>query len=344
MAEISILNQLSEQLGRMLMRRNIVCAVAESCTGGGLAAAMTEIPGSSKWFDRGFVTYSNQAKQQILRVSHHDLSANGAVSKETAIAMAHGVMKNSNAHVSVAITGIAGPTGGSDEKPVGTVWIAWAGDLLPTQCKVFHFEGDRSAVRLQAIKEALLGLIRRCDPETHPQAQHEKSERYFFALCPQEKTAKSLYQAAQSIIKDGQILNEEKKLHLTLAYLGRVHPDFIEHAKQVADQIHTNSFKLNISKAGAWGRGKVVWLGTKNIPAQLNKLVTQLNDQLLTIGYVPDNRTFSPHITIARNYKDQLSSKIIKPVIWAVHDFCLLKSVDQAMGPAKYEVVQRWSF
>ena len=165
MADISILNPLSERLGQILMRRKMMCAVAESCTGGGLAAAMTEIPGSSKWFDRGFVTYSNQAKQQMLNVSHHVLSVNGAVSKETAIAMADGVMKNSDAHVSVAITGIAGPSGGCDQKPVGTVWIAWAGGMSPTHSQVFYFEGNRSAIRLQAIKEALLGLIKQCDPD-----------------------------------------------------------------------------------------------------------------------------------------------------------------------------------
>ncbi len=132
--------------------------MAESCTGGGLAKALTEIPGSSQWFDRAFITYSNEAKMDMLQVSSKLLKKFGAVSKEVAEAMALGAIRQSKAHVSAAITGIAGPTGGSPEKPVGTVWISWAGQQKITSSQSYHFSGDRHAIREKAISEALKGL------------------------------------------------------------------------------------------------------------------------------------------------------------------------------------------
>lgn len=157
------IHQLADRLGKILLRRKLRCAVAESCTGGSLAAAMTDIAGSSQWFDRGFVTYTNQAKTELLSVPVDVIVSQGAVSEATVRAMAQGAIACSDAQVSIAISGIAGPGGGSSDKPVGTVWIAWAGDLQPTHAQCYVFKGDRTMVRQQAVQVALEGLIRRCD-------------------------------------------------------------------------------------------------------------------------------------------------------------------------------------
>ncbi len=147
-------------LADQLQRRGWWLACAESCTGGGIAAALTDVAGSSTWFDRGFVTYSNQAKQDMLGVSPDTLARFGAVSRETVIEMARGALARSRAQLSVAVSGIAGPGGGSPDKPVGTVWIAWAAPG-ETSAVCEHFAGDRAAVRSSAIDAALRGLLDR---------------------------------------------------------------------------------------------------------------------------------------------------------------------------------------
>jgi len=157
-----VLEKLAQQLGFLLQKRKMLCAVAESCTGGSLAAVITSIPESSTWFDRGFITYSNEAKEEMLAVPHYTLATYGAVSKETARAMAEGALSASHASITVAITGIAGPSGGSLEKPVGTVWIAWAGASQLTRAELFTFTGDRTAIRRKSVEMALRGLIHRC--------------------------------------------------------------------------------------------------------------------------------------------------------------------------------------
>ena len=154
------------QLADLLMQRQWMLATAESCTGGLIAASCTERPGSSQWLDCGFVTYSNRAKSAMLDVPAALVAAHGAVSDPVARAMAQGAIANSQAKVSVAVTGVAGPDGGSADKPVGTVWFAWqiAGD---TFSEVMHFERDRTAVRHATLVHALRGLIARISP--HPQ-------------------------------------------------------------------------------------------------------------------------------------------------------------------------------
>ena len=146
-------------MGRVCRRRRIVVGVAESCTGGGLAAAITRLSGSAKWFDRGFVTYSNDAKRELLGVSARSLEQHGAVSEEVAREMARGVLKRSPADVAVSITGIAGPTGGSRSKPVGLVWFAWATRNGLVQSRSFRFPGGRVEVRIQSVAVAIQGVI-----------------------------------------------------------------------------------------------------------------------------------------------------------------------------------------
>jgi nicotinamide-nucleotide amidase len=153
------ITRLARQLGRLARRRRVDIATAESCTGGGVATAITRISGSAKWFDRGFVTYTNLAKRQMLGVSQKSLGNNGAVSEQVAVEMARGALRHSPADVSVAITGIAGPTGGSRSKPVGLVWFAWAARRQAVQTRCFRFRGDRTAIRLQSVAVALKGLI-----------------------------------------------------------------------------------------------------------------------------------------------------------------------------------------
>jgi nicotinamide-nucleotide amidase len=149
------------QLGQALKARDFMLAMAESCTGGMVAEAITSIAGSSAWFDRGFVTYSNAAKIDMLDVSSATLEKFGAVSEQTAAEMAIGALKNSAAQIAGSITGIAGPDGGSPEKPVGTVCFAWAGKNLPVTTCTHWFEGNRDSVRKQAAIFMVAGLIER---------------------------------------------------------------------------------------------------------------------------------------------------------------------------------------
>ncbi len=147
------------RVGEALKSRGWMLATAESCTGGGIAQAVTSVAGSSAWFERGFVTYSNLSKQQMLGVREATLIAHGAVSEATVREMAQGALRHSAAQAALAVSGIAGPGGGTPEKPVGTVWLAWAtidGRILATRQ---YFPGDRDEVRAQAVRAALQGLL-----------------------------------------------------------------------------------------------------------------------------------------------------------------------------------------
>jgi nicotinamide-nucleotide amidase len=150
---------LATRVGRLLEAKGLLLATAESCTGGGIAQAITAIPGSTAWFDCGFVPYSNASKSEMLNVPAALIAQLGSVSEEVAGALAEGALANSNAHVAVSTTGIAGPTGAVPGKPVGTVCFGWArGDATYTERLVFA--GDRQAVREQTVAHALSGLLR----------------------------------------------------------------------------------------------------------------------------------------------------------------------------------------
>jgi nicotinamide-nucleotide amidase len=149
-----------EELAAALLARGWFLATAESCTGGMIAAACTDLAGSSGWFERGFVTYSNEAKTELLGVPEPLIAQHGAVSEPVAQAMAHGAIAHSRARVAVAVTGVAGPTGGSAAKPVGTVWFGFAVDGRVTSERQL-FPGDRAAVRAATVRHALDGLLAR---------------------------------------------------------------------------------------------------------------------------------------------------------------------------------------
>lgn len=153
------IKQLALNLGEELKKRKWMLTTAESCTGGGLAYYITHIPGSSEWFDRGFVTYTNSAKKEMLGVQSMTLDVFGAVSEQTAREMSEGALKNSQAQMSIAITGIAGPDGGTPDKPVGTVWFAWSRSDTKTKTAVDILNGTRQEIRKQSITFALEKLI-----------------------------------------------------------------------------------------------------------------------------------------------------------------------------------------
>lgn len=152
------MNELAQKVGKALKARSLLLVTAESCTGGWVAMEVTAIPGSSDWFERGYVTYSNAAKREELGVAQQTLKRHGAVSEATARAMAAGALKRARGQVALAITGVAGPTGGSRDKPVGTVCFAWArGSKISSETR--RFDGDRESVRRQSVRRALQGVL-----------------------------------------------------------------------------------------------------------------------------------------------------------------------------------------
>ena len=154
----SSIDSIAQQVGIELHRNNAKLTTAESCTGGGIAEAITAIPGSSQWFEYGYIAYANKAKKQLLNVTEESLKAHGAVSQQVVEQMAVGALLASKADYAIAVSGIAGPDGGSAEKPVGTVWICW---ITPEKIRVenYQLQGDRQAVREQAIKISLQELL-----------------------------------------------------------------------------------------------------------------------------------------------------------------------------------------
>ncbi len=154
---------LVERLAAALRRRGASLVAAESCTGGLIAAACTSLAGSSEWFERGFVTYSNAAKTELLGVPERLIAVHGAVSPEVASAMAEGALAHSHAGVAVAVTGVAGPGGGTPAKPVGTVWIAVASSGRAAEPTLLQASGDRAAIRAASVVRALTLLIGHCD-------------------------------------------------------------------------------------------------------------------------------------------------------------------------------------
>ncbi|NKZ38952.1 CinA family protein [Oleiagrimonas citrea] len=152
------LQQRARAVADDLMAANLMLVSAESCSGGWIAKILTDLPGSSAWFECGVVAYSYEAKEALLGVNPRTLEATGAVSEETVLEMVAGALAHLGAGVAVAVTGIAGPSGGTEDKPVGTVWIGWKRRGGYARAELFHFEGDRDAVRRQTVAAALDGV------------------------------------------------------------------------------------------------------------------------------------------------------------------------------------------
>ena len=336
----SVIYELAESLGDKLRALQMTCGVAESCTGGSLSATLTSIPGSSDWFDRGFITYSNTAKNQMLNVPLKTIKTFGAVSEQTAKAMAEGVISEGHVDTSVAITGIAGPGGGSKDKPVGTVWIAWAGAHQTTYSHCFHFQGNRPAIRHQAVEAALEGLIGRC--ETAPQSLKQKSDRYFFAIFPDTSAALETYQQSKELLKGLECSNtSQEKLHMTLAYLGSVGPGFLQDAMQVATSLEQSAFEIELAKATGWKKQNIYVLEPHDSPDKLKELVERLNMNLIGVGFKPKRMMFKPHVTIARHCSKQNKLHLKKSIHWSVNAFHLVRS-SQKSGQTVYEKIGSW--
>ena len=154
-----ILYELAERVGRALEQRGLMVATAESCTGGWVAEAITMVPGSSAWFERGFVSYTYISKREMLGVRAETLEQHGAVSEPVVQQMVQGALERSHAQVALAVSGTAGPSGGTPQKPVGTVCIAWGSKNLEPRSETLHFAGDREAVRRQSVIHALTVLL-----------------------------------------------------------------------------------------------------------------------------------------------------------------------------------------
>lgn len=158
-----MVSQAVEDLSNKLKDMSLMIATAESCTGGMLASALNALPGSGDVFERGFVTYSNEAKEEMLGVPAETIRTHGAVSSQTATAMVRGAIKHSRAEIAVAITGIAGPSGGSEDKPVGLVYIAYGAKDGAIQCGQYNFKGERTSIREQTVEAAVKALIKFLD-------------------------------------------------------------------------------------------------------------------------------------------------------------------------------------
>lgn len=158
-----MVDDLIQQLAQQLLKKQARVVTVESCTGGGIAEAMTQLAGSSDWFECGWVTYSNAAKQKCLQINPELILLHGVVSEVVVLAMAHNALVLADVQFSVAVSGVAGPSGGTEQKPVGTVWIGWAAlsenKKVEARAQCFHFSGDRQSVREKTIQQALLGLI-----------------------------------------------------------------------------------------------------------------------------------------------------------------------------------------
>ncbi|MEQ1814770.1 MAG: nicotinamide-nucleotide amidohydrolase family protein [Candidatus Nitrotoga sp.] len=153
------MESLAAQVGMSLKAHDYMLVTAESCTGGGVAQALTDIAGSSAWFERGFITYSNQSKQEMLGVTKNTLERLGAVSENTVREMVEGALRQSPAQIALAVSGIAGPGGGTAEKPVGMVWFAWGVKDKSCVARLYYLTGNRAEIRVQSVNIALLGVL-----------------------------------------------------------------------------------------------------------------------------------------------------------------------------------------
>lgn len=331
MSNITLLvTTLSEQL----LQHSLMISTAESCTGGGLSECLTSLTGSSSWFDRGFITYSNHAKTELLDVSKTILEEDGAVSEACVKAMAEGAIRHSQAHISVAISGVAGPSGGSTDKPVGTVWLAFAGARQPTKAVRFNFSGDREAVRQQAIVEALKGLIARAKAYSEPTS----TPKYFIALWPDAKTRAILNQKACQFTEHHACRQSEaQNLHLTMHYLHGLTPSEAELV--LPDELPIAPFELSIHKASYWSHNQVAHFSVEKTKPLMD-LHVALAKHLTKLGLKPETRTFLPHITFAKHFPKAFEPTEVGQIHWFVHELCLVASQPEH-GKSNYEIIKR---
>lgn len=334
------LYQLAERVGRALHAAGRRLATAESCTAGWIAKALTDVPGSSQWFECGYVTYSNAAKMRDLGVAASTLQAHGAVSEATVRAMADGARRISKADFAVAVSGVAGP-GGSADKPAGTVWFAVAGPERVV-CEGCHFAGDRERVRWQSVAHALT-MVEQALAGQAP-AGRGPSRRLFFALWPDKAERLALAAAALEAVRaSGGRPVPADNLHLTLAFLGAVEEQRIPGLAGLAHGVrsgHQGSFVLRLESLERWAHPQVLCAVPQQPPEAAASLAQALRDPLQAAGFAPDFKPFRPHVTVARQVM-RPSPQTMSPVEWRCSSFALIESRTLPSGAA-YSVVETY--
>lgn len=331
--------RLAERVGQGLRAAGWRIATAESCTGGWIAKALTDVPGSSQWLECGYVTYSNAAKMRDLGVSARTLEANGAVSEPVVKEMAEGARRVSGAEVAVAVSGVAGPDGGTAEKPVGTVWFALAGPRQEVICEPCRFEGDREQVRRESVAHAL-GLVQRMLTAAGA------SRRLFFALWPDEPMREALAHAARKAVRgSGGRPVPPSNLHLTLAFLSSVPEGRVVELADVARGVglaDPGSIEMRLDRLEHWAGPQVLCAVPSQPSAAAAALAQALQGQLSVGGFSPDIKPFRPHVTVARKVTHPSRSMQMPPVCWRFGAFALIESRTLESGPV-YSVVEVYS-
>ena len=329
------LYQLAERVGQALRAAGWRMASAESCTAGWIAKALTDVAGSSQWFECGYVTYSNAAKQRDLAVSARTLEEHGAVSEATVRQMAAGASRISGAEVAVAVSGIAGPEGGTVEKPVGTVWFALAVPQRDVICEMRRFEGDREQVRRQSVAHALELVQRMLAPAG-------ASRRLFFALWPDEAMREALVHACRKDVRSsGGRPVPPSNLHLTLAFLDSVPESRLAQLVEVgraAGGRCPGTIEVRLERLEHWPGPRLLCVLPGEPSGPAGTLAQGLVEQLSAAGFSPDIKPFRPHVTVARKVM-HASSLRMQPVVWRFGTFVLVESRTLESGPV-YSVVE----
>lgn len=330
------LYQLAERVGEGLRVAGWRIATAESCTGGWIAKALTDVAGSSRWLECGYVTYSNAAKMRDLGVSARTLQIHGAVSEATVREMAEGARRVSGAELAVAVSGIAGPEGGTAQKPVGTVWFALAAPQREVICELCRFEGDRDQVRCQCVAHAL-GLVQRV------LAPAGVGRRLFFALWPDEPMREALAHAVREAVRSsGGRAVSSSDLHLTLAFLGSVPEGRVAELAGAARAVglpQPGAVEVRLDHLEHWAGPQVLCAAPNAPPAAAAELAQALRAQLSAGGFSPDIKPFRAHVTVARKVTHPGPSLQMQPVSWHFGSFALIESRTLESGPV-YSVVE----
>jgi nicotinamide-nucleotide amidase len=304
----------------------LVLTTAESCTGGWVAQCVTDVPGSSAWFDGGFVTYSNAAKEAMLGVPAFLLAAHGAVSEPVASAMAAGALQSGRADLAVAITGIAGPSGGTTDKPVGMVCFAFQRRAEQCTTTTEFFRGNRREIRQQAVEFALI------------------SSRLFFALWPGDSLSEDLSVTAHDLEQNIKgVCIARKHLHLTLVFLGQVGVEKQAELIRLAAGISAEAFTMVLTHGLFWPRNGILCLTSEPAPKPLLNLAASLAELAQTAGIQLEKRPFIPHITVIRKAMSPEQRFLLpKPVYWPIDEFHLVESSLLPDGPI-HRILQSWA-
>jgi 2'-5' RNA ligase len=315
--------ELVAELAGCLVARGQMLATAESCTGGWVAKVCTDLAGSSQWFDRGFVTYSNEAKQEMLGVSAGTLARFGAVSEQTVQEMAAGALAHSRGAWALAISGVAGPGGGTPGRLAHDAPVPLRG------------RAGRGAPPGRTDRARGPAATLRGDRVT---TGEETSHRLFFALWPDDDTRARLAEAARQW-SDRPIA--EGNLHMTLHFLGACSDSRQACCIQAAARVRCEPFELQMDYLGGRARSRIQWLAASHPPQTLFRLVDALAGALAACDYQPEKRPFLPHVTLSRKVRKPQVKTGLPAITWGIREFVLAESL-QVDGRTHYRVRERW--